>query len=117
MALSNKEIIRKVNDGFMADDVEAILGYVAEDVRWDVQGAFTALGKDEFRNAIHNGHFEPGPVITTLHEIEEDGYVSVEGTVSSKMKNGKLFEAYFHNAYRMENGKIKEMRSYLVPKS
>lgn len=116
MSLSNKEIIRKVNAGFIANDVEGILLHVADNVRWDVQGAFTALGKEEFRKAIHNENFEPGPAITTVHEIEEGDFVAVEGTVSSRMKNGTLFEAYFHNAYRLENGKIKEMRSYVVPK-
>jgi ketosteroid isomerase-like protein len=115
--MTNKEIIRKVNAGFTADDVEAILLYVAEDVRWDVMGAFTALGKEEFRKSIHNENFEPGPFITTLHEMEEGDYVSIEGTVSSKMKNGKMFEAFFHNAYRLQEGKIKEMRSYVIPKS
>ena len=116
MAKNNKEIIRAVNAGFMADDVEAILQHIAEDVRWEVKGAFTAVGKEEFRKAIHHEDFEPGPVITTLHETEEGDFVAVEGTVSSKMKNGSLFEAYFHNLYRLVDGKIKEMNSYVIPK-
>jgi ketosteroid isomerase-like protein len=47
--MTNKEIIQKVNDGFSAGDTDAILTHVADDVRWDVIGFSTAIGKDEFR--------------------------------------------------------------------
>jgi ketosteroid isomerase-like protein len=116
MGKSNKEIIRAVNAGFMEDDVEGILQHIADDIRWEVKGAFTAIGRDEFKKAIHHEDFEPCPTIITLHETAEGDFVAVEGTVKSKMKNGALFEAYFHNLYRLVNGKIKEMNSYVVPK-
>jgi hypothetical protein len=31
------------------------------------------------------------------------------------MINGTLFRAFFHNTYKLENGKVKSMTSYLVP--
>ncbi len=45
MTTRNKEIIRKLNKGFEADDPEAILSCLADDIRWDLAGAFTAIGK------------------------------------------------------------------------
>jgi ketosteroid isomerase-like protein len=53
-------------------------------------------------------------VITILNSIEEGDRVAVEGTVRAKMKSGEVINLNFHNAYRLETGKIKEMRSYLV---
>ena len=116
MTTKNKEIIRKVNDGFAADDTETILSYVADDVRWTIAGMSTAVGKDEFRKEIHNDAFEGPPTITIKNEIEEGNFVAVEGTVQCKMKGGGIFEALFHNTYCLEAGKIKEMTSYIVPK-
>jgi len=103
-----------VNEGFAAGDTEAILSFVADDVRWDVVGISTALGKDEFRREIQNENFTGLPAITVTGEIEEGDRVAVEGTVQTTSKDGGVVELFFHNAYRLEAGKIKEMRSYLV---
>lgn len=111
----NKEIIRKINRGFEEDDVEAILSCLADDVRWDVPGHFTAMGKEEFRKQIRNEAFVGAPTITIVNEIAEGDYVAVEGRVESMMKTGILFKAVFHNTYRLENRKVKAMVSYVVP--
>ena len=111
---TNKEIIQLVNDGFVSGDTEAILSHVADDVRWDVVGISTAIGKEEFRREVENENFEGKPDITVKQAIEEGDRVAVEGEVKARAKNGGLVELWFHNAYRLESGKIKEMRSYLV---
>lgn len=115
MTAANKEIIRKINRGFEADDVEAILSCLADDVRWDVPGHFTAIGKEEFRQQIHNEAFVGAPTITIINEIAERDRVAVEGRVESRMKTGILFKAVFHNTYHLENQKVKAMTSYAVP--
>lgn len=115
MTTRNKEIIRKLNKGFEADDTEAILSCLADDIRWDVAGAFTAIGKEEYRKQIHNDNFVGAPAITIKNEIAEGNFVTVEGSVECKMKDGNIFKAVFHNTYRLENEKVKAMTSYLVP--
>ena len=116
MQAKNKEVIRKLNKGFEQDDTDAILSCLADDVRWELPGVFTATGKEEYRSQIHNDAFEGAPVITIKNEIAEGNQVAVEGSVECKMKNGIIFKAYFHNTYTLENEKVKEMTSYLVPK-
>ena len=115
MTAANKEVIRKINRGFEADDVEAILSCLTDDVRWDVPGHFIAKGKEEFRQQIHNEAFVGAPTITIINEIAEGDNVAVEGRVESRMKTGVLFKAVFHNTYRLENHKVKAMTSYVVP--
>ncbi|MFI5220124.1 MAG: nuclear transport factor 2 family protein [Bacteroidia bacterium] len=116
MSEKNKEVIRKVNAGFMSGDNEAILSHLTDDVRWHINGKLSAVGKEEFRKEINNEAFEGIPVINVTKEIAEDDYVAAEGTVQSRMKGGAPFEAFFFDIYRLENGKIKEMRSYVVEK-
>jgi ketosteroid isomerase-like protein len=116
MLKANKEIVRTINKGFEDDDVEKILSCLADDVRWEVANVFTAIGKEEFRKQIRNENFYP-PIITIKNEIAEGNFVAVEGSVESKMKDGGIFRAFFHNTYRIENSKIKVMISYLVAKS
>lgn len=112
--MTNKEIIQNVNDAFAAGDTETILSFVADDVRWDVIGFSTANGREEFRREVENEGFEGLPVITITSAIEEGDRVAVEGRVMTKPVGGDPIELYFHNAYRLEAGKIREMRSYLV---
>ena len=68
MKTTNKEIIRKVNEGFATGDTEKILSYVAEDVRWDIPGMSTAIGKDEFRKEVNYDAFVGLPTITIKNE-------------------------------------------------
>jgi ketosteroid isomerase-like protein len=97
MTTRNKEIIRKLNKGFEADDAEAILSCLAD------------------RQQIHNDNFVGAPTITIKNEIAEGNFVAVEGRVECKMKDGSIFKAVFHNTYLLENEKVKAMTSYLVP--
>jgi len=111
----HKEIVQKINTGFENDDVEAILSCLADDVRWYVVGAFTANGKEAFRDQIHNENFPDAPTINIINEIAEGNYVAVEGAVQNLKIDGTLFTALFHNTYRFEDGKVKSMTSYVVP--
>ncbi|MBC7872401.1 MAG: nuclear transport factor 2 family protein [Ferruginibacter sp.] len=116
MIVKNKEVVRRINEGFGANDVDKILSCLADDIKWTIAGYSTAVGKEEFRKEIHNEDFEGIPVITIKNEIAEGDHVAVEGFVQSTIKGGEIFEAFFHNTYRLEDGKIKEMTSYVVPK-
>jgi ketosteroid isomerase-like protein len=111
---TNKEIVQQVNDGFATGDVDLVMSHIADDVRWDVVGISTAIGKDAFRKEVKNENFEGVPEITVHNAIEEGDRVAVEGEVSTRFKGGAVVELFFHNAYRLEGGKVKELRSYLV---
>lgn len=112
--MTNKEIIREVNEGFAQGNSDLILSHVADDVAWEIMGISTHHGREEFAREIKNENFEGLPKITITGEIEEGDRVAVEGTVETFFRGGAPFALYFHNAYRLEQGKIKEMRSYLV---
>lgn len=111
--MSGKEIIRKVNKGFMSGDVNAILEYVADDVTWEMPGVFFRRGKEEFGREAINENWQP-LVITHLNELEDGNMVAVEGTVETTKPTGEPFNLRFFDFYRLEKGKIKEMRSYVI---
>lgn len=111
--MSGKEIIRKVNAGFMAGDVNAIIEHVADDVTWEMPGVFFRNGKEEFGKEAINENWAP-MTITNTNELEDGNMVAVEGTVETTQPNGEPFNLRFFDFYRLENNKIKEMRSYVV---
>ena len=115
--MTHKEIVREINRGFELNDADMIMKHIADDVVWYVPGAYTARGADEFRQNIRNEGFIGNPIITTKNEISEGDYLAVEGEVETTLKSGQVIHLLFHNSYRFDNGKVKEMTSYLVPKS
>jgi len=116
MISTNKETIRKVNEGFESGDSDAILAHLAEDVHWHINGKLSAVDKESFRKEVNNEAFEGTPIINVTLQVEEGDHVAAEGTVKCNFKGGKPFEAFFFDIYRFEDGKIKEMRSYVVEK-
>ena len=111
----NKKLIRKLNKGFEAGDKGAILSCLADDIVWEVPPHFTARGKTEFREQIASPQAEGPPVIEIRHMVEEDGWVTLEGYVENKFVGGGIFRGRFHNAYRIRNGLVVTMTSYVVP--
>lgn len=113
--MTNKEIIRKVNEGFQEGNTEKILSYVADDVTWEMPGGFSLKGKEAFGKEAGNDIMASPPVITVKNEISEGDKIAVEGYVTCEHKDGTFFRGSFFDFYRLEDGKIKEMRSYVIP--
>lgn len=113
--MTGKEIIREVNKGFMSGDVNAIIKYVTDDVTWEMPGVFFRKGKEEFGKEAINENWRP-LVITHINELEEAGRVAVEGTVETTKPTGEPFSLAFFDFYLIEEGRIKEMRSYVMEK-
>jgi ketosteroid isomerase-like protein len=116
IAMTNKEIVRKVIEGFRVNDINAIMEHLTANVQLDMIGDFTTKGKDEFRkkHKPNEDDMEPG-TMTILNEIEDGDTVAVEGILKCKMEDGTMYEASFSDFFKLENGKIKEMRFYVVP--
>jgi ketosteroid isomerase-like protein len=113
--MTNKEIIREVIKGFIAFDIEAILKHVADDVQWFIPGEPSVTGKEAFAREVSksfNGRLE----IKTTTEIADGDYVVIEGEVESSPENGTKIKADFCDIFRLENGKIKELRFYVIEK-
>jgi hypothetical protein len=57
---------------------------LTDNIRWDVPGAFTAIGKEEYRQQIHNDNFVGAPTITIKNEIAEGNFVAVGVGLNAK---------------------------------
>jgi len=115
--MTNIEIVRKMNDGFVEGDREKIMQHVADDVRWHVIGASTLLNKKIFKKEINNTHLIGLPTLKIKNEIEQGDWVAVEGEVQYKKIDGGIVDALFFDVYHLENGKITELRTYVIERN
>ena len=103
-------------DGFKVSDHEMILSCLTDDIIWEMAGAFKLKGKEEFDKEIENDNFVGKPDIEIIRMVEENNIVIAEGTVKSKFKAGGLLDAVFCDVFQMEDGKIKQLTTYLMTK-
>jgi ketosteroid isomerase-like protein len=101
-------------DGFRKSDHNQILSCLADEVEWEMPGAFHLVGKEAFDKEIENDAFVGSPTITITRMTEENNVVIAEGTVRCQRKVGKFLNAMFCDAFTMQNAKIKRLVTYQV---
>lgn len=111
---ANKLTVTKYMDGFIASDHEMVLSCLTDDIIWEIPGMFTLRGKEAFDKEIENDNFVGSPMISITRMVEEDNIVVAEGSVTCEKKTGGFLDAVFCDVFHMENGRIKQLTSYLM---
>jgi uncharacterized protein len=110
---TNKEIVEKVNEAFGENNFEGFLRYCADDVKWNMIGSPVLKGKEAILESMKNMEFTGVPKIVVENIIGEGDSVVAEGTVDMLKSSGEPYHAAFCDVYFFQNGKIKEMHSYV----
>lgn len=110
----NKTIVQAYMDAFTVLNHEAILACLTDDLIWYIPGSFTLSGKEAFDKEIENENFTGRPMIEVIRMVEENDIVIAEGTVDCQMKAGDVLHLAFCDVFHMQNGKIKQLTSYLM---
>ena len=114
MSDKNKEIVEKINAAFTANNTEGFLEQCSDDVEWTMIGDQAVVGKDAIRTfmAQMEGH-EP-PVFTVDEMIASDDSVACYGGMKMKDADGKLGNWNYCDIYRIKDGKVTELRSFVI---
>jgi uncharacterized protein len=109
----NKEFIKKILNEYDKKNFFN-LDYIADDIKWNIIGDTTIIGKKNFLQAIEMEERESLPVITIKNVIAEKEYVVVESKGKTATKGGKPYRPAYCDIYRIKNGKIQEMTTYFI---
>ena len=101
-------------DGFRRSDHSQILSCLADDVEWEIPGAFHVQGKDEFDKHIVDDGFVAAPAIIVTRLTEADDVVVAEGSVRTQRRDGALLNLVFCDVFELQDGKIRRLISYLM---
>ena len=110
----NKRTVETYMDGFRRSDHSQILSCLADDVEWEIPGAFHVQGKDEFDKHIVDDGFVGRPAIIVTRLTEADDVVVAEGSVRTQRNDGTWLNLAFCDVFEMNSGKIRRLISYLV---
>ena len=110
---SNKEIVNRVNEAFADNNMEGFLSFCTNEVVWTMVGDRTVKGKDAIRQWMKSMD-SPAPQFSVAAVIGDGDFVAAYGDMTMKDKEGKTSPYSYCDIYRFEDGKIAELRSYVM---
>lgn len=114
MSDQNKQIIEQVNAAFSDNNTEGFLSFCAENVAWTMVGEKTVEGKDAIRKWMDSMKPAEPPKFTVNAVIGEGDFGMAYGDMTMKGKDGKEAPYSYCDIYRFQNGKIIELKSYVI---
>ena len=114
MISPNKLTVQEYMEGFRRSDHARILSCLTDNVEWEIPGVFHLRGKEEFDREIENDASVGSPRITVTRLTEENDVVVAEGTVQAQKREGGLLHLRYCDVFVMQDGKIRELISYLM---
>jgi ketosteroid isomerase-like protein len=110
----NKAAVERYMEAYRRHDHAAILACLADDIEWEVPGAFQIRGKEAFDQHIESDCFIGPPEITVARLTEENDVVVAEGTVRTRQTDGIVLNLAYCDIFEMRGGLIRKLVSYLV---
>lgn len=109
----NIDTIKAVDAAFAAGDTEAFLDKCSDDIVWDMVGEKVIKGKEDIRDFMSMCK-DMSPTFTYHAIFGDDENVSSTGHMKMKDADGKENEYEFCDLYKFADGRISEMRSFVV---
>ncbi len=113
--MNNTAILHKANEFVKQGDYDRFLTYCTQGTKWVFTGERILNGKEEVRQYMKEFYIEP-PVFTVKKTIEDGDFVVVQGKITLKSANGIYNHYEYCDVWRFENGKIAELKAYVIEK-
>ena len=84
----DKGLLKKISEEFAKGNLEFSAVYMADDIKWNILGNETILGKDQVLEVAKMLQLESFPVIKINNVFGEGDYVVVESKGEAKTRNG-----------------------------
>lgn len=118
-AEANRKLVQQVYADSADRSGTTFADHVADDANWIVTGQYSWSHEFKGREAIQNGlmrHFRSffavRPRTVAFNFIAEGDYVVVEARGDNVTKTGLRYDNQYCMVWRIENGRIKEIREY-----
>ena len=118
-AADNKKLVQQIFADSAARSGTTFADNIAEDASWVVTGQYSWSHEFRGRDAIQNGlmghfrsFFAERPRTLAFNFIADGDYVAVEARGDNVTKAGLRYDNQYCLVFRIENGKIKQIKEY-----
>ena len=114
MAVNKKEIVQRINEAFAENNLEKVLSFCTDDLKWTMVGDTTITGKDSIRKWMAS--MDPQPPQLSIRETiaEGDAVVSRGDMVMQEKKDGPGIPYTFCDIYRFSGDKVAELTAFVI---
>jgi len=119
-AVENKKLVEGIFAELAKGNVSLFIDAMADDFQWKLMGQKQWTQSFHGKQAVLKDLFGllqarlEGNIVTTAERIIADGdYVAVEARGNCKAKTGKPYNNAYCFVFRVEGGKLKEVREYM----
>jgi len=113
MTDDNKQTLMNANAAISRSDHESFLAYCTDDVKWNFIGEQTLNGKEAVRQYLRETYLEP-PQFVVEELIADEDFLCATGKISLKDKQGVSTTYFYCDVWRFENGKMAELKAFVV---
>ena len=103
----------KISEKFATGKFEFAEMYLADDIKWNILGDTSIEGKEQVLEVSKMSQLENFPVLTIKNIVSQGNYVVIECTGEATAKNGKPYNQVYCDVFRFNEGKLKEVTTYL----
>jgi uncharacterized protein len=110
---SNNQLLKKISEEFAKGNLRFSEAYLAEDIKWNILGEDTIVGKQQVLEVSKMAQLQSFPVIKISNITSEGDYVVIESTGEAKTIKGKPYNQAYCEVYRFDNERLQEITTYL----
>jgi ketosteroid isomerase-like protein len=116
MSDDNKTILNQANAAIARGDHEGFLSHCTDDTRWTFMGERELIGKQAVREYLRDTYLEP-PKFHVERLIADGEWLTAIGEIDLKDNAGKTTHYAYCDIWRIRDGKLAELRAYVVETS
>lgn len=113
MSLENKAILEQANAAITRGEYEVFLSFCTDDTEWNFIGDTILQGKEAVRQYMAKTYVEP-PKFMVENLIAEGAFVTAVGKISLRNEAGEMKHYSYCDVWRFEDGKMKELKAFVV---
>ena len=113
MKTTNNQLLIKISEEFAKGNLEFAGAYLADDIKWNILGDNSIIGKEQVLEVSKMLQLESFPVITIKNIVAEGDYVVIESTGKATTRNGKPYNQTYCDVFRFKDQTLQEITTYL----
>lgn len=111
--MDNKSILIKANSAITNGNNEEFLKFCTDDVVWNFVGDRILTGKESIRQYMNETYIVPPKFVVEIL-IAEDDFVTALGKISLTGKDGKAVNYSYCDVWCFKNGKMAELKAFVI---
>ena len=117
MTHPHRALLETANAEMAAGNPQGFIDHCADDIRWEMVGEETIVGKDAVLAWARKTYAVAPPAFSADHWIIEGDWLAVRGEITVQDAERGAVHSKYCDLWRIEGGKLAELRAFAIEES